>query len=92
MKRGNFFVVLFFVFLIIVAIFSIVGLQSRLNDLREQYDELQELVVQYRDTVDGLKYELEQELDDEYIARVARERFGYHIPGEKIYYFGGYGK
>ncbi len=92
MKRGNFFVVLFFTFLIIVAIFSIVGLQSRLNDLRAQYDELNELVTEYRDKVDGLKYELEQELDDEYISRVARERFGYHIPGEKIYYFGGYGK
>ena len=92
MKRGNFFVVLFFTFLIIVAIFSIVGLQSRLNDLRAQYDELDELVTEYRDKVDGLKYELEQELDDEYISRVARERFGYHIPGEKIYYFGGYGK
>lgn len=92
MKRGNFFVVLFFTFLIIVAIFSIVGLQSKLNDLRAQYDELGELVTEYRDKVDGLKYELEQELDDEYISRVARERFGYHIPGEKIYYFGGYGK
>ena len=32
------------------------------------------------------------EIDEEYINRVARERFGYHIPGEKIYYFGGYGK
>ena len=92
MKRGNFFVVLFFAFLIIVAIFSIVGLQARLNDLRAQYEEIQELVTEYRDKVDGLKYELEQEIDDEYIARVARERFGYHIPGEKIYYFGGYGK
>lgn len=92
MKRGNFFVVLFFAFLIIVAIFSIVGLQARLNDLRAQYEEMQELVTEYRDKVDGLKYELEQEIDDEYIARVARERFGYHIPGEKIYYFGGYGK
>lgn len=92
MKRGNFFVVLLFAVIIVVAIFSIVGLQGRLNDLKKDYAELEELVTEYKDRVGELEYELESEIDEEYINRVARERFGYHIPGEKIYYFGGYGK
>lgn len=85
MKRGNFFVVLLSALAVIAAIFSIVSQQTRLNDLRAKQAELEELVVEYRDKVDGLKYELEREIDDEYIARVARERLGYYKIGEKIY-------
>ena len=92
MKRGNFFVALLCAIVVVTAIGAIVGLQSKLNELKEDYAELEAVVTQYKDKVDGLKYELEQELDDDYIGRVARERLGYHVPGEKIYYFGGYGK
>lgn len=91
-KRGNFFVIMFFAFLIVASVFTIVGLQSRLNDLRADYEELEQLVIDYKDEVDGLKHELESEIDDEYVAKIARERLGYHMPGEKIFYFGGYGK
>lgn len=77
---------------ILAAIFSIVSLQSKLNDLKARRDELEELVIEYRDIVDGLKYELEQEVDDEYIARIARERLGYYKIGEKIYTPGDDGK
>ncbi len=85
MKRGNFFVVLLSTVVVIAAIFSIVSQQSKLNDLRDKQEELEKLVVEYRDKVDGLKYELEREIDDEYIARIARERLGYYKIGEKIY-------
>ena len=85
MKRGNFFVVLLSTVVVIAAIFSIVSQQSKLNDLRDKQEELERLVVEYRDKVDGLKYELEREVDDEYIARIARERLGYYKIGEKIY-------
>ncbi len=81
-----------FAFLIVGSVFTIVGLQSRLNDLRTDYEELEQLVIDYKDEVDGLKHELESEIDDEYVAKIARERLGYHMPGEKIFYFGGYGK
>ena len=91
-KRGNYFVIMFFAFLIVASVFTIVGLQSRLNDLRADYEELEQLVIDYKDEVDGLKHELESEIDDEYVAKIARERLGYHMPGEKIFYFGGYGK
>lgn len=92
MKRGNFFVIMLFAFLIVASVFTIVGLQNKLNDLRADYEELEKLVVDYKDEVDELKHELESEIDDEYVARIARERLGYHMPGEKIFYFGGYGK
>ena len=85
MKRGNFFVALLSTVVVIAAIFSIVSQQSKLNELRDKQKELEELVVEYRDRVDGLKYELEREIDDEYIARIARERLGYYKIGEKIY-------
>jgi cell division protein FtsB len=81
-----------FAFLIVASVFTIVGLQNRLNDLRTDYEELEKMLVDYKDEVDELKHELESEIDDEYVARIARERLGYHMPGEKIFYFGGYGK
>ena len=81
-----------FAFLIVASVFTIVGLQNKLNDLRADYEELEKMVVDYKDEVDELKHELESEIDDEYVARIARERLGYHMPGEKIFYFGGYGK
>jgi cell division protein FtsB len=92
MKRGNFFVVLLSVLAVVAAIFSIVSQQARLNELRKKQEELEGLVIEYRDKVDGLKYELEREIDDEYIARVARERLGYYKIGEKIYTPGDDGK
>lgn len=92
MKRGNFFVIMLFAFLIVASVFTIVGLQNRLNDLRADYEELEKMLVDYKDEVDELKHELESEIDDEYVAKIARERLGYHMPGEKIFYFGGYGK
>ena len=92
MKRGNFFVIMLFAFLIVASVFTIVGLQNKLNDLRADYEELEKMLVDYKDEVDELKHELESEIDDEYVAKIARERLGYHMPGEKIFYFGGYGK
>ena len=92
MKRGNFFVIMLFAFLIVASVFTIVGLQNRLNDLRTDYEELEKMLVDYKDEVDELKHELESEIDDEYVAKIARERLGYHMPGEKIFCFGGYGK
>ncbi|MBE6618164.1 MAG: hypothetical protein E7626_00080 [Ruminococcaceae bacterium] len=92
MKRGNFFVVLLSALVVVVAIFSIVSQQAKLNELRQKQQELEELVIEYRDKVDGLKYELEQEVNEEYIARVARERLGYYKIGEKIYTPGDDGK
>ena len=91
MKRGNFFVIMLFAFLIVASVFTIVGLQNKLNDLRADYEELEKMLVDYKDEVDELKHELESEIDDEYVAKIARERLGYHMPGEKIFYFGGYG-
>lgn len=92
MKRGNFFVVLLSALVVVAAIFSIVSQQAKLNELRQKQQELEELVIEYKDKVDGLKYELEQEVDEEYIARVARERLGYYKIGEKIYTPGDDGK
>jgi len=92
MKRGNFFVIMLFVFLIVGSVATIVGLQSKLNELRNDYAELEQLAIDYKDEVDELKHELESEINDEYVAKIARERLGYHMPGEKIFYFGGYGK
>ena len=92
MKRGNFFVVLLSAIAVIVAVFSIVAQQNKLNELREKQEELESLVVEYKDKVYGLKYELEREIDDEYVERIARERLGYYKIGEKIYTPGDDGK
>ena len=41
---------------------------------------------EYEDRIERLKEELEQPMTDEYIMRIAREKLGYYLPDEVIFY------
>jgi len=85
--RGNFFVKILGIALVIIAIITIIRLQMQLNELDEQKKELAIQIEAYRDKIDELKYELELPIDEEYMIRLARKKLGYHFPNEKIYYY-----
>jgi len=85
--RGNIFLVLIMVILLVTVMYMLVTTRVELNSLLEEKAELEQTIEDYSDRVDELEYELEKEIDDEYIIKIARERLGLHLPGEKIFYY-----
>ena len=73
--------------LIGVAIVSIITLQIQINDKKEELlaakAERDAIIAR----IEEIKYELSKPIDDEYIIKIARERLGYHLPGEVVYRF-----
>lgn len=85
--RGNVFIRLFWLGFVVLALFSIVSSQIEINELDDDLADLEAQVIEVQDEVDELAYELEKPIDDDYITRIAREKFGYHLPGETIFYY-----
>ena len=85
--RGNIFLVLIMVILMVTVMYMLVTTRVELNSLLEEKAELEQTIEDYSDRVDELEYQLEKEIDDEYIIKIARERLGLHLPGEKIFYY-----
>ena len=59
-------------------------LQSQINSLDEQYEELVSEVKQHQDIVDELNYEFTL-TEKEYIEKYAREKLGFHKTGEIVF-------
>lgn len=56
------------------------------NELEARKDELQAEIDQYDDENQELEQLIKAPVDDDYIARMARERLGLHYPDEDVYY------
>ncbi len=81
--RGFIIKVAFCVFVIYVAV-SFVQIQVQINDKKEQLSLLQEKIVQQQQTNAELSDMLTNGIDDDYIAKIAREH-GYAMPDERVY-------
>ena len=86
MARSNIFVKIGLTIVIVVCLITILKLQLQFNKLNDEKKILQTQVNEYREDIEELKAELERPFDDEYVIRVAREKLGYHLPDEIIYY------
>jgi cell division protein FtsB len=58
----------------------------RTNQLREQTDEYQAEIQDYKEKIARLKYYINKDVDDEYIIEYAREYLDMYFPDEEIYY------
>ena len=85
-RKTNRFVVIAALVVMLVCLITIIRLQINFNALSEEKDELEKQVAEYADEIEELKSEIARPFDDEYIMRVAREKLGYHLPDEIIYY------
>lgn len=56
------------------------------NELESRKDELQAEIDQYDEDNQELEQLIKAPVDDDYIARMARERLGLHYPDEDVYY------
>ena len=85
--RGNIFLILITVILLVTVLYMLVTTRVELNNLLEEKAELEQTIEDYSNKVDELEYQLGKEIDDEYIIKIARERLGLHLPNEKIFYY-----
>ena len=86
MTRTNIFVRIAVIIVIVVCLITILKLQIQFNKLNEEKKVLAAQVEEYQEDIEELKAEIERPFDDEYVIRVAREKLGYHLPDEIIYY------
>ena len=89
MKKGarlNFFIKLTILVVICFCAVNIIRLRTEYNSLRATDAELRAQKEQYEEEIGRLKEELEQPMDDEYVMRIAREKLGYYLPDEIIFY------
>ena len=86
MTRTNIFVKAAVIIVIVVCLITILKLQIQFNKLNDEKKELSAQVDEYVEDIEELKAEIERPFDDEYVIRVAREKLGYHLPDEIIYY------
>ena len=86
MTRTNMFVKIAMVVIIVVSIFTIVKLQMQFNELNTQRKQLIAQVKEYSNALEQKQDQLDEPFDDDYVIRVARDKLGYHLPDEVIYY------
>ena len=86
-NRGNVFVKLLWVGFVVLALFSIVTSQFKINELNARRKELEQQVIAEQDEVDEMRYDLERPIDDNYIIEFAREKLGLRLPGETIFHY-----
>lgn len=87
-NRNNIFKTIAILALTFVCVYLIVTLNFRINEQRDQINELQKLLEEQKERVEKLRYELDRPYDDEYAIEIARDKLNYHLPGEIIFYNG----
>ena len=68
------------------AIFTLVGLNSKLEKNRNQLNELKRQTIEQQDKNSELSRIIESDDKDDYIERIARERLGLVYSDEQVYY------
>ena len=71
-------------FLLVFSLITIISLQTRLSELKEQKAELSVELERYSEDVAEMRYELSL-TKEEYIEKYAREVLGYHKNGEIVF-------
>ncbi len=84
--RLNFFVKLTIIVVICFCVVNIIRLRSDYNSLRDREAELLKEREAYEEEIERIREELDHEMDDDYIMRIAREKLNYYLPDEIIFY------
>ncbi len=73
---------------IAAGIISSAKMLVKYNEYRDKIDELSARRVKYEESIERIRYELEQEFDDDYVERIAKEKLNLCRPDEVVYYNG----
>lgn len=72
--------------ILVILFISVVNMQVRLRDLREEKAALEEQAADLRDSIEEINYRLSEEANDQYIERYARKTLHYCYPSEILFY------
>ena len=61
-------------------------MQFEFNNLKEDKAKVEQQIQLYELKIDELQSRLDEEIDEEYIMRIAREKLNYRLPEEIIFY------
>lgn len=84
--RSNTIVKFAFAVIILFLIASVINMQFELKELKDRKAALEEEIQDVQDNIQEIKMRLDTPLTDEYIEKVAREKFGFRKPNEKIFH------
>lgn len=71
--------------LLLYAVVTISGLQSRIAEKRQQLETLTESVEEYQQSNELLREDLESGVSEEDISEIARTQLNYAEPGERVF-------
>lgn len=84
--KMNFFVKAAILIYICFALISIIKLQFKLNELKNEKILYETQIEQYSDNIAQVAEQLAQPFDDDYVMRVAKDKLNYRQPEEIIFY------
>lgn len=73
---------------IAAGIISSARMLVKYNEYRDKIDELSAQKIKYEESIERIRYGLEQEFDDEYVEKIAKEKLNLCRPDEVVYYNG----
>lgn len=83
---GNVMVRFAFLCVLVILVFAVVNMQLQLKELKESKEQLEDSLRRVTDIIEETTIRLDTPMTEEYIERVARQKLGYRMPGEIIYY------
>ena len=72
-------------FVAVIAAINLLQLQAQINSMKKDVAQLGEQAAEQSKKNTRLNADLETEIDDEYIANIARDKLGLIKPGERIF-------
>jgi len=85
-RRGNIFAKLVVVGLVVYTSVTLIGLHSQIISAQEARAEMELVVAELGQTNEAYEREIDNRYDPETIERIARDRFGLVMPGERTFY------
>lgn len=82
----NFFTKIALIVFAAFCVFSIYSMQTQVTDLKKQVQTANEQITQTRENISALEESLLEPYDETFIEQTARERLGYGLAGETIFY------
>lgn len=85
-RRSNIFVKIAILAVIIFFVVSIFNMQVKLSDLKAQKEKAESSIKSIKNNIDEINERLATPQTDDYIRKIAREKFGYYDIDEIIFY------
>ncbi len=86
MRNTGLFVRIALIAAVCICIGTIVKLEINYNHLKSSAVELEAKIEDCRTDIEQLKTDLDGEIDDEYVIKIAREKLNYCMPDEIVFY------